>query len=87
MKYPAPSGKVELFSPDPESGFITLGLKGGEVLQVPPGTRAAVVLSPECLLILQPRTPQARALLAAVLAQSFPLAQAIREGQGAKHEA
>lgn len=92
MKLPPVSGQVQMFSPDPESGVIVLGLKGGEVLTIHPGTRAAVSLYPEPLLILDPRTPKARALLlpaplAEVLAASFPLAQAIKEGQGAKHEA
>lgn len=92
LPVPPVSGRVVMFSPDPETGFSYLGLTSGELVSVPPGTPAAVILAPVPLLILHPRTPAARALklpapLAQILAQSFPLAQAIREGAGAKHDA
>lgn len=89
---PPPSGRVVMCSPDPGAGVITLGLRSGEVIILTDGTPAAVRLAPVPLLILHPRTPQARALelpaqLAQALARSFPLAQAIREGEGAPHDA
>ena len=91
-KVPPASGRVVMCSPDPDTGVIHLGLTSGEVLTLPPGTRAAVSVQPAPLLILNPRTPEARALhlpaqLAQVLARSFPLAQAMREGEGARHDA
>lgn len=81
-----------MFSPDPDTGIIYLGLTDGELVTIPPGTRGAVTLAPDTLLILNPHTPAARALklpppLAQLLAQSFPLAQAMREGEGAHHDA
>ena len=91
---PAPpvSGRVVMFSPDPDTGFIYLGLTSGELVTVAPGTPAVVALAPEPLLILNARTPEARTLqlplqLAQVLARSFPFAQQLREGQGARHDA
>lgn len=91
--FPPASGHVVGCSPDPDTGCIDLFLTSGEQVTVPPGTRTAVQLAPEPpLLILNPRTPEARALslpmaLAQIFAASFPLAQAMREGAGAQHDA
>ena len=83
---------VSAFEVDVQTDQLHITLEGGEVLTLPSGTPAAVRLSAPCALILWPRTAQVRLLLipeqlAQVLAASFPLAQAIHEGQGAHHDA
>lgn len=83
---------VTAFEVDPQTGDMRLTLEGGEVLSVSSGTPAAVRVSAPSALMLHPRTAQARLLLisehlAGALVASFPLAQAIREGQEARHDA
>lgn len=82
---------VTAFDIDPQTGDMHITLEGGEVLSVPSGTPAAVSI-PSLYLIIWPRSAQARAFfiskhLAGVLVASFPLAQSIREGEGARHDA
>lgn len=92
FRIPKPSGTVSRVILDPETGF-TFILEGGHVLEVPNGVKAAVRLEPSPpLLIVGPRSLGCFSLIipkdaAQLLAQAFPLAQKIREGRGAKHEA
>lgn len=83
-RIPAPIGTVARVVADPE---------GGRVFTLPDGVPVAVRLDPAPpLLIVAPRTLGAFSLIvppdiAAALADSLPLAQRIKEGQGAHHDA
>lgn len=92
-RIPAPIGTVARVVADPEGGRVSLILDAGRVFTLPDGVPVAVRLDPAPpLLIVAPRTLGAFSLIvppdiAAALADSLPLAQRIKEGQGAHHDA